>query len=296
MVEVPVGVEAAVEMVRVVEQVGEHVSGENAAVASVGNPEAEKDTDCVVPETSVALMELETWSPWLTDLLPPFASEKLKEVVAGFTVKLKLVVLVTPPPVPVTVMVEVPVGVDDVVEIVSPLEQVGVHAVGENTAVAPEGNPEAEKATDCAVPETSVALMVLETWSPWVTDLLPPFAREKLKEVVAGFTVKLKLVVLVTAPPMPVTVMVEVPVGVDDVVEIVRPLEQVGVHAVGENDAVAPVGSPEAEKATACAVPDTSAALMELATEAPWFTDLLPPFVSAKLNAAGAPRSFLMVT
>ena len=83
--------------------------------------------------------------------------------------------------------------------------------------------------------------------------------------------------------------------GVDDVVEIVSPLEHVGVHAVGENDAVAPEGNPEAEKDTDCAVPDTSAALMELETEAPWFTDLLPPFVSAKLKAAGVPRPFLMV-
>ena len=82
------------------------------------------------------------------------------------TVRLKLVVLVIPPPVPVTVMVEVPVGVDDVVEIVSPLEHVGVHAVGEKAAVAPVGTPEAEKATDCAVPETSAALRVLETEAP----------------------------------------------------------------------------------------------------------------------------------
>src|SRR5439155_1469904 len=144
----------------------------------------------------------------------------------------KLVVLVTPPPVPVTVMVEVPVGVDDVVEIVRPLEQVGVHTVGDRDRVAQGGNPEAEKDTACAVPETSAALRVLATEEPWLTDLLPPFVSEKLKEVVAGFTVKLKVVVLVTAPPMPVTVMVEVPVGVDDVVEMVRPVEQVGVHTV----------------------------------------------------------------
>src|SRR5438034_1082775 len=137
--------------------------------------------------------------------------------------------------------------------------------------------------------------MVLASEANWLNDLLPPFAREKSIEVVAGFTVKLKLVVLVTPPPVPVTVMVEVPVGVVDVVEIVSPLEQVGVHAVGENTAVAPEGSPEAEKATACAVPEISAALMVLATEAPWFTDLLPPFVSAKLKAAGVPRPFLMV-
>src|SRR2546425_486751 len=110
-------------------------------------------------------------------------------------------------------MEEVAVGVDDVVEIVSPLEHVGVHAVGENAAVAPEGSPEAEKATDCAVPETSAALMELETWSPWITDLLPPFVSEKLKEVGAGFTVRLKLVVLVTPDPEQVMVGKEVTVG-----------------------------------------------------------------------------------
>src|SRR6266550_2544859 len=116
------------------------------------------------------------------------------------TVKLKLVVLVTTPPLPVTVRVEVPVGVVEDVLIVRAVEQVGVHDVEENAAVAPVGNPEAEKATDCAVPDTSAALMVLATEEPWLTDLLPPFAREKSKEVVAGFTVKLKLVVLVIAP------------------------------------------------------------------------------------------------
>ena len=186
-------------------------------------------------------------------------------------------------------------GVDDVVEIVSPLEHVGVHAVGENAAVAPEGNPEAEKDTDCAVPDTSAALMELETEAPWFTDLLPPFVSEKLKEVVAGFTVKLKLVVLVTPPPVPVTVMVEVPVGVDDVVEMFRVVEQVGVHAVGEDDAVAPVGNPEAEKDTDCAAPETSAALIVLVTEAPWVTVLLPPLLREKSKAGGAPRSFFMV-
>src|SRR5438034_424774 len=190
-------------------------------------------------------MVLASEANWLNDLLPPFAREKSIEVVAGVTVKLKLVVLVTPPPVPVTVMVEVPVGVDDVVEIVSPLEHVGVHAVGENAAVAPVGSPEAEKETACAVPDTSAALRVLATEVPWLTDLPPPFLSSFPTRLSSDLTVKLKLVVLVTAPPMPVTVMVEVPVGVDDVVEMVRPVEQVGVHTVGENDAVAPVGSPE---------------------------------------------------
>ena len=197
-----------VEIVSPLEHVGVHAVGENAAVAPEGNPEAEKDTDCAVPDTSAALMELETEAPWFTDLLPPFVSEKLKEVVAGFTVKLKLVVLVTPPPVPVTVMVEVPVVADAPAVRVRVVEQVGEHAVGENAAVTPEGSPDAEKDTDCAAPETSAALIVLVTEAPWVTDLLPPLVREKLKAVDAGFTVKAKLVVLVTPPPVAVTVIV----------------------------------------------------------------------------------------
>ena len=75
--------------------------------------------------------------------------------------------------------------------------------------------------------------------------------------------------VLVIPPPLPVTVMVEVSMGVVEDVLIVRVVEQVGEHVVEENDALAPVGSPEAEKATACALPETSAALIVLVTEAP---------------------------
>jgi len=88
------------------------------------------------------------------------------------------------------------------------VEQVGVQDADEKDVITPEGRPETEKATDCAVPESSVALVVVETEAPGVTDLLPPLVREKPKEVEEGFTVKLKLVVFVTPPPVPVTVMV----------------------------------------------------------------------------------------
>src|SRR5207245_6896102 len=49
-------------------------------------------------------------------------------------------------------------------------------------------------------------------------------------------TVKVKLVIGVTPPPVPVTVMEEVPAGVDVLVKMVRVVVQVGVHAVGEKD------------------------------------------------------------
>ena len=64
----------------------------------------------------------------------------------------------------------------------------------------------------------------------------------------AAFTVKVKDVVLVIDPPTAVTVIVEFPTGVVPSVEIVSVVVQVGEHEVGENDAVAFVGRPDAEK------------------------------------------------
>src|SRR5438552_12410336 len=117
-----------VESVRVVAQVGTQVVGEKVAVAPAGSPEAEKDTDCDVPGSKVAVIVLETVAPWTTVWSPPLASEKSKGAV---TVKVKFVVLVRPPPLPVTVMREEPGGVAAVVVSVRVVVQVGVHAVGE---------------------------------------------------------------------------------------------------------------------------------------------------------------------
>ncbi len=79
-----------------------------------------------------------------------------------------------------------------------------------------------------------------------MTDLFPPLEREKSNVV----TVRLKVVVLVTPPPVPVTVIGNVPVGVEREVVMVKVVEHVGLQLVGENEAVAPVGSPETEKLT----------------------------------------------
>src|SRR5439155_15952506 len=149
---------------------------------------------------------------------PPVVGEKSKAGGGAVTVKVKVVGRVRPPPVPVTVMGEEPVGVDVVVARVRVVVQVGVHAVGENAAVAPAGSPEAEKETACAVPETIVAVMVLEAVAPCTTDWSPPLLSEKSKTGGGAVTVKVKVVVRVRPPPVPVTVMVEGPVGVDVVV------------------------------------------------------------------------------
>lgn len=70
--------------------------------------------------------------------------------------------------------------------------------------------------------------------------------------LVEKFTVNVKLVVLVTPPPVAVTVIVLVPVGVDAAVEMFKVREQVGLQEVDVvYDAVAPVGRPVVEKDTA---------------------------------------------
>jgi hypothetical protein len=85
---------------------------------------------------------------------------------AELMVNMKVVVWDREPATPVTVIVDGPAGVDAEVVRVSVDEHVGLHDPGENAAVAPVGRPEAEKDTDCEVPETSVAVIVLDTDCP----------------------------------------------------------------------------------------------------------------------------------
>lgn len=69
--------------------------------------------------------------------------------------------------------------------------------------------------------------------------------------IVGELTLRLNVVALVTPPPAAVTIIVELPAGVEPFVLIVSVEEQVGLQLDEENEAVVPEGSPEAEKATA---------------------------------------------
>ena len=84
----------------------------------------------------------------------------------------------------------------------------------------------------------------------------------------AAFTVNEKLVVLVT-PLVPVTVIVNVPAGVVVAVFIVMVVVQVGLHDVGENEDVAPVGNPDTEYETDCAVPEFNVAVIVFVVDEP---------------------------
>ena len=93
--------------------------------------------------------------------------------------------------------------------------------------------------------------------------------RISLNGPVDEFTVKVNEVVCVAPLPVPVTVMVYVPAGVVDRVEIISVVEQVGLQLVGEKEGVAPAGKPEAVKETEAVVPDTRVDVMKLVTELP---------------------------
>jgi hypothetical protein len=64
-------------------------------------------------------------------------------------------------------------------------------------------------------------------------------------------TVSVKLEVLVTPPPVALTVMEKLPVGVDPLVLILRTVEQVGLQEVEEKELLAPEGRPETLNDTA---------------------------------------------
>ena len=67
----------------------------------------------------------------------------------------------------------------------------------------------------------------------------------------AKVTLSVKAVVLVTPPPVEVTVIGKLPAGVDPVVTMFNTVEQDGLQPVEEKDPVAPAGNPEILKETA---------------------------------------------
>ena len=86
-------------------------------------------------------------------------------------------------------------------------------------------------------------------------------------------------VVLDRLPLVPITLMVDVPGGADSIAAKVKVVEQVGLHEVGENEGVTPLGNPVMVYETACEVPETKLAVIAFVTEPPRTKSLSPAFV-----------------
>ena len=133
------------------------------------------------------------------------------------------------------------------------------------------------------LPDANVALIMLLTDEPAVTDLLPELLRVK-SNVTGSDTVRLKDVERDIPPPLPVTAMGKVPVGVELLVITVKVEEQDGPQDTVEKEELTPPGNPDTEKEIGLPLPDFSAALMAFCAEEPFLAALSPVFDSEKSN------------
>lgn len=178
-------------------------------------------------------------------------------------------VLVRLPEVPVTVTVTVPVVAVPLAASVKAL--VPVVLPGLNAGVTPLGRPEADKLTLPLKPLSGFTVIVLVPLEPCVmVRLLGEAERVKFG---GGFTVRESVVELERFPDEPVMVIVAVPVVAVPLAASVRVV--VPVVLVGLNEAVTPLGKPEADKLTLPLKPPCGMRVMLLVT--------LPPRMMVKL-------------
>src|SRR5271169_5990943 len=152
-----------------------------------------------------------------------------------------------PPPLPVTVMGYVPVGVLDpavmvIVELPDPGAGIGF---GLKLTVVPDGIPAADKVMALLKPPLTVVVIVEVPRLPCAT-LTEAGEADIVKFAVAAVTVSVTVVFSCIPPPLPVTVMGYVPVGVlEPTVTVIVELPEPGAGiGFGLKFTVVPVGTP----------------------------------------------------
>ena len=163
---------------------------------------------------------------------------------AGCTVRDTVAMLVKLPEVPVMVTVAAPVVAVLLAVSVRALELVVL--VGLKDAVTPLGKPEADKLTLPLKPFCGVTVMVLVPLAPCVIAML--FGDAESVKFGGAATVSERVVAFDRLPEIPVTVTVAVPIAAVPLAVNVNVL--VPVVLTGLNDAVTPLGRPDADKPT----------------------------------------------
>jgi hypothetical protein len=197
--------------------------------------------------------------------LPLAVNASVVEVATAplITVTTSGVELVIVPDAPVMVAMVLPA--DAVLSAVSVSVLFVVVVAGENTAVTPVGRPLAERSTAFAKPFTDTTPIVDLPELPGATKIL---FGEGTSEKFPIFTMTCIVVELVMLPDVPVIVNVVVP-G-DTVLAAESVIVLVPVIGFGENDAVTPLGSPEALRFTLPVKPYCGLTVTEAVALAPW--------------------------
>ena len=187
---------------------------------------------------------------------------------AELMVRLMLVVCVNVPDVPVIVIVLVPVVA--VLLAVNVRTLLDVAGFVPNVAVTPLGSAEFESVTDPVKPLDGVTVMVLLPLVPCFTVKLVGDADSEKFGAAGAAIVSEILVVCVSEPETPVTVMVLVPVVAVLLAVKVRAL--VPVVGLVPNVAVTPLGRAEVESVTDPVKPPDGVTVMVLLPLVPWVT------------------------
>jgi hypothetical protein len=190
----------------------------------------------------------------------------------GVTVSETVVVAVRLPDVPVMVIVFVPaVAVALAVKVKTLVEVAGF---GLKEAVTPFGSAEVVRVTLPLKPPDGVMVIVLVPLAPPLAMLTADGAAERVKLCTEAVTVRLMVVLPVVLPDTPEIVTVTVPAAALEVADRVRVLVlEVGF---GLNDAVTPLGKPEADRVTLPLKPPTSVTVIVLVPLPPWAMLTLP--------------------
>jgi len=156
-------------------------------------------------------------------------------------------------------------------------------AVGLKLAVTPVGRPDAENVTFPVKPLIGETVIVLVPLLPCTTVSAVGLGDNE-KFFADGFTVRPIVIVWLKLPDVPVTLISAVPVAAVALAANVRVVAD--EVASGLNEAVTPLGNPEAAKVTLARKPFDAAILIELVTLSPCKTVRLAG-VAASVKTAG---------
>lgn len=256
----------------------------NEAVTPLGNSEVANVTLPVNPPTSVTVIVSVALVPCVTDKVGAEALSVKPGLVAVLTVNAIVVLVVVDPEVPVIVTVDEPVVAVLLAVSVNTLEP--VVGLVPNEAVTPLGRPEAASVTLPVNPPTSVTEIVSVALVPCVTDKVGAEALSAKPGLVAALTVSAIVVLAVVDPDIPVMVTVAEPVAALLLAASVNTLEP--VVGLVPNDAVTPLGRPEAASVTLPVNPPASVTVIVSVALVPCVREtLVADGASVKLDAPG---------
>ena len=236
--------------------------GLKLTVVPTGTPVADRLIELLKPPLTVVVIVDVPRLPCM--IMREVGEAKMVKLGAAVTVRVTVVLCWIPPPLPVTVMGYVPVGVLDPTAMVMlelPDPGAGI-VVGLKLTVVPVGTPVADRLIELLKPPLTAVVIVEVPGLPCAR--LSELGEAEIVKLGPAVTVSVTVALRWSPPPLPVTVMGYVPVGVlDPTAMVTLELPEPGAGIVcGLKLTVVPVGMPEADRLMALLNPPLIAVVM----------------------------------